>query len=475
MVEILTPDLCVIGAGSGGLSVVAAARAMGASAVLIEKGAMGGDCLNAGCVPSKALIAAAHHAAVGREAAQFGVKFEEPKVNFGRVHEHVHATIAGIAPHDSVERFEALGATVIQERAIFVDKRTVKAGDRLVRARRFVVATGSRAAVPPIHGIESVPYLTNETIFELTDKPSHLIIIGGGPIGMELAQAHRRLGCQVTVIEMFEPLGREDPELTEIALRRVRADGVDVRARTDVVSVEAQGQGVAVTVKTDDVEETIAGSHLLIAAGREPNIENLGLDVAGIDYTRMGVTVNKGLRTSNRRVFAIGDVTGGLQFTHVAGHQAGLLVRAALFGLPVRQNNDIVPWATYTDPEIANVGLTEAQARERHGKNIKILRWSFAENDRARAERRTDGLVKLVVGTNGRILGCGIVGVRAGEMISLFSYAIANRMKVGSLTKFIAPYPTFSEMARRVSFEFYSDKLSSPWLGRWLSIIRLLP
>jgi pyruvate/2-oxoglutarate dehydrogenase complex dihydrolipoamide dehydrogenase (E3) component len=475
MVEILTPDLCVIGGGSGGLTVVAAARAMGATAVLIEKGKMGGDCLNTGCVPSKALIAAAHHAEAGREAAQFGVTFDEPKVNFGKVHDHVHGVIAGIAPHDSVERFEALGATVIKEHGQFVDKNTVKAGDQLIRARRFVVATGSRAAVPPIPGLDTVPFLTNESIFDLTRKPAHLIVIGGGPIGMELAQAHRRLGCQVTIIEMFDPLGKDDPELTEIALRRIRADGVDVRARTGVVSVAAKGTNISVTVKKDDNEEIITGSHLLIAAGRAPNIENLGLEEAGIKFERSGIAVNAGLRTSNRRVFAIGDVAGGLQFTHVAGNHAGLVVRSALFGLPVKQNNDIVPWATYTDPEIASVGLSEAAARARYGDDFKILRWSFAENDRARAERRTDGLVKLIVSKKGQILGCGIVGARAGEMISLFSYAIANKMKVGSLTKFIAPYPTMTEMARRVAIEFYGEKLSSPWIGRWLAMIRLLP
>lgn len=475
MVDILTPDLCVIGGGSGGLTVVAAARAFGASVVLIEKGEMGGDCLNTGCVPSKALIAAAHHAAAGREAVEFGVTFEEPKVNFGKVHEHVHGVIAGIAPHDSVERFEGLGATVIKEHAQFVDAKTVKAGDQLIRARRFVVATGSRAAVPPIPGIDTVPYLTNETIFDLTRKPAHLVVIGGGPIGMELAQAHRRLGCDVTIIEMFDPLGKDDPELTQIALRRIEADGVDVRAKTGVVSVEVKGTGVAVTIKKDDVEEVITGSHLLVAAGRSPNVENLGLDDAKVKFDRRGIAVNGGLRSSNKRVFAIGDVSGGYQFTHVAGYQAGLVVRSALFGLPVKQNTDIIPWATYTDPEIANVGLTETQARERFGEKFKVLRWSYAENDRARAERRTDGLVKLIVSNKGDILGCGIVGIRAGEMITIFSLVIANKLKIGALTKFIAPYPTLSEMARRVSIDFYSDKLSSPWIGRWLSLIRLLP
>lgn len=475
MVDILKPDLCVIGGGSGGLSVAAAARAFGASVVLIEKDKMGGDCLNTGCIPSKALIAASKHAHLAQTAGAFGVTFTEPKVDFAKVHDHVHDIIDGIAPHDSVERFEALGVTVIKEHGRFIDPHTIEIAGKYVRARRFVIATGSRAGVPPIPGLKKTPFFTNETIFDLKEKPGHLIVIGGGPIGMELAQAHQRLGARVTVIEMFDPLAKDDPELTAIALRRIEDDGVVVRANTGVAQVKKIDGGVSVIVEAGKLKEAVNGTHLLIAAGRAPNVDDLGLDRARVKFDKRGIKVNGGLKTSNRKIYAIGDVAGGLQFTHVAGYHAGLVVRNALFGFRVRENRNIIPWATYTDPEIANVGLNEAMAREKLGDNFKIMRWSYAENDRARAERQTHGLVKLITDKKGKILGCGIVGTQAGELISLYAFAIANNLKVGSLLKFIAPYPTLAEMAKRVGVEYYRDKLENPWIGRWIQLIRLLP
>ena len=374
MADILKPDLCIIGGGSGGLTVAASARAFGASVVLIEKGEMGGDCLNFGCVPSKSLIAAARHAEAGRSGKAFGVGFSAPKVDFARVNAHIQGVIADIAPHDSVERFEALGVTVIKDHARFTDKRTVIAGDTTIRARRFVVATGARAAIPPIPGLDAVPYLTNETVFNLTSRPKHLVVVGAGPIGTELAQAYRRLGSGVTVVEMADALAREDPEMAEIVLRRVKADGVDVRARTAIVSVARRDDAIVVTIKPENgAEEEITGSHLLIAAGRAPNVEDMGLDQARIKTGKTGIKVNSRLRTSNRRVYAIGDVAGRLHFTHVAGYHGALVVRSTLFGLPAPVKPTIIPWATYTDPEIAHVGLTEAEASKRFGASFKVL------------------------------------------------------------------------------------------------------
>ena len=475
MSDILKPDLCIIGGGSAGLTAAAAARAFDASVVLIEKGEMGGDCLNTGCVPSKSLIAAAKHAESGRLSSPFGVSFEPPRVNFGRIHDHVSEVIASIAPNDSAERFEGLGVTVIRAEGRFTDKRTLEADGQKIRARRFIIATGSRPAVPPIPGIDSVDVLTNETIFDQTRKPAHLIIIGGGPIGMEMAQAHRRLGSEVTLIEASSFLGKDDPELVDIALRRIEAEGVTLRKGCSVTSVAPNGNGVAVTITGDKGAEEITGSHLLVAAGRKPNVEGLGLDAAHVRTTGTGIKVNGALRTSNRRVYAIGDIAGGLQFTHVASYHAGLVIRSTLFGLRARENRTIIPWCTFTDPEIASVGLGEAAALKRYPQKAKILRWSYGENDRARTERRTDGLIKLITHRNGRILGCAIVGPGAGEMISLFAYAIANGMKVGSLMKFVAPYPTLTEMAKRVAVEHYRDNLKSPWIRRWLKFIRSLP
>lgn len=475
MTDILKPDLCIIGGGSGGLTAAAAARAFGASVVLVEKGEMGGDCLNTGCVPSKSLIAAARHAEYGRLASEFGVSFEPPRVNFGRIHDHVTEVIASIAPNDSAERFEGMGVVVIRAEGRFIDRRTLEANGQKIRARRFIVAAGSRPALPPIPGIDSVEVLTNETIFNQTRKPAHLIVIGGGPIGMEMAQAHRRLGSEVTVIEASSFLQKDDPELVDIALRRIEAEGVTLRRGVSVTAIAPSGNGIAVTLAGEDGPEEITGSHLLVAAGRTPNSDGLGLDAARIRTTRSGIWVNAALRTSNRRVYAIGDIAGGLHFTHVASYHAGLVIRSALFGLKARENRTIIPRCTYTDPEIASVGLGETEALRRHPQKARILRWSYGESDRAHTERRTDGLIKLITHGNGRILGCAIVGPGAGEMISLFAYAIANGMKVGSLLKFVAPYPTLTEMVRRVAVEHYRDSLQSPWIRRWLNFIRRLP
>jgi len=473
--EILRPDICIIGAGSGGLTVAAAVKALGGSVVLIEANKMGGDCLNYGCVPSKALIAAAKRAHTIAHSLRFGVSASELKVNFGRVNEHVHSVIGAIAPNDSVERFEALGVEVIKDHGRFIGKRTVAAGGRKIKARRFVVATGSSPAIPALAGLDEVDYLTSETIFELTRKPAHLLVIGGGPTGMELAQAHKRLGCEVSVVEMFDPLGRNDPELTAIALRRIKAEGVKIYARTIINEVRAGENGVSLRIKNGEETQNITGSHLLVAAGRKANIDNLGLEEARIRLKEGAIRVNKGMKTSNRRVYAIGDVTGGLRFTHVASYQAALVVRNALFGLPVSQKRNIIPWVTYTDPEIAQIGIDEAAAKKTLGGNFKIMRTSFAQNDRAQAERRTEGLVKLITDRKGRILGAGIAGANAGELISFFAYAIANKMKVSSLTRFVAPYPTLSEIVKRLGNAFYSDKLDNSWLAALRNFNRLLP
>ena len=472
MSELLTPDICVIGAGSGGLTVAAAAAAFGVSVVLIEAGKMGGDCLNYGCVPSKAMIAAAKTAQTMRHADRFGIKAVEPEVNFGRVHDHVHDVIATIAPNDSVERFTSLGVRVIQARGAFSDARTVVAGDYTIKARRFVIATGSRAFVPPIPGLDKVPYLTNETLFDQTRRPGHLIVVGGGPIGMEMAQAHRRLGAQVTVIEALKAMGKDDPELAAIVLDKVRADGVDIREDTKVVSVEPKGKtGVRVTVEHDGARSHIDGTHILVATGRAPNVDDLGLDAAGIAHDRKGIEVTDALRTTNSRVYAIGDVAGGPQFTHVAGYHAGLVVQSILFRVPGKPKNHMIPWATYTDPELAHVGLTEDEARRKAG-DITVLRWPYAENDRAQTERKTDGLVKMVTDRKGRILGASIVGANAGEMINMFALAISRKMKAGDLRGFIAPYPTMTEITKRAATSFAAPMTRKPSVRRIIGLLR---
>ncbi|MEO3997984.1 FAD-dependent oxidoreductase [Mesorhizobium sp. CAU 1732] len=470
MTKTLTPDICVIGAGSGGLSVAAGAAAFGVSVVLVEKGKMGGDCLNYGCVPSKALIAAGKHAHAMRHGAQFGIADAEPDIDFRKVGRHVHGVIDAIAPNDSVERFTALGVRVIRDHARFKDARTVIAGDHEIRARRFVVATGSSPAIPPIPGLDTVEVLTNETIFDLTRRPAKLVIIGGGPIGSELAQAYRRLGAEVVVIEAETMLGREDPELAAIVMARLRAEGIELREHARVTQVERRGKsGVRVHVDNDEI---IDGTHLLIAAGRKANVEGLDLDKAGIDFTPKGVTVSDTLRTTNRRVYAIGDVAGGPQFTHVAGYHAGLVIRAILFRLKAREDRTILPRVTYTDPEIAHVGLGEEDARKAHGR-INVLRWPYAENDRAQAERQTQGFVKLIADRKERIVGVSIVGAQAGELIGIWALAISKGMRVRDMTGYVPAYPTMGEIGKRAAVSYFAAAARKPIVRRLVRFLRI--
>ncbi|MCA3597437.1 MAG: FAD-dependent oxidoreductase [Methylobacterium sp.] len=469
-------DLCIIGAGSGGLSVAAGAAQMGASAVLIEKAEMGGDCLNTGCVPSKALIAAAHMAHAHRIGGRFGIHGGEPDVRFPEVHDHVHGVIGTIAPHDSVERFEGLGVMVIRAAGHFVDRETVEAGGQRIKARRFVVATGSRAAVPPIPGLAEAGYLTNETIFDLKERPAHLIIIGGGPIGIEMAQAFRRLGSEVTVIEKFGILARDEPEAVEVVRASLQNEGVRLVEKVGVREVRRAEGMVTVTLEGESAfGRAISGSHILIAAGRRPNIENLGLDAAGIGFTAKGITVDARLITSNRKVFAIGDVAGGPQFTHIAGYHAGIVIRNALFGLPAKVDDKALPWVTYSDPELAHAGLTEAEARKA-GHAVEVLNWTFALNDRAQAERATEGLAKVILGPRGRILGATIVGPRAGELIGTWGLAISAGLKIGAIASAVLPYPTLSEISKRVAGSYYTPKLFGAFTRRLVGLVqRFLP
>lgn len=470
MTNILHPDICVIGAGSAGLSVAAGAAAFGVPVVLIEKGLMGGDCLNHGCVPSKALIAAARHAHAVREAAAFGITAGEPLVDFEKVHAHVQDVIASIAPHDSAERFTALGVHVIRSEARFVDADTVVAGDTLIHARRFVIATGSSPVIPPIPGLADLGYLTNETLFDLKRCPDHLLLIGAGPMGLEMAQAHRRLGARVTVIEAATALAGDEPELARILVERLRGEGIALLENTRIVSAEKTADGMRLKCESGEGLLVVEGSDLLVATGRRANSAGLGLEAAGIRQTASGIAVNDRMRTSNRRVYAIGDVAGGLQFTHAANYHASLVLREILFRVPARENRAIVPRVTFTDPEIASVGLSEAEARRRHGK-VEILRWLYRENDRARTERATTGLIRIIAGRRGRILGVGIVGAGAGEMIHLWSMALSSGRRLKHMRDYVGPYPTMTEIGKRAAIAYYAPLARKPFVR---AIVRLL-
>ncbi len=472
MAEQLKVDLCIIGAGSGGLSVAAGAQQMGASTVLIEKGLMGGDCLNYGCVPSKALLAAGHAADAIRRGADFGVSSEETKISSQKVYGHVRETIAAIAPNDSVERFEGFGVKVIQAAGSFTGPQEVVAGNFRIKARRFVIATGSSAFVPPIEGLSDVPYMTNENIFDGPELPEHLIIIGGGPIGIEMAQAHRHLGARVTVLEMFSIMPNDDPELVAVVKGRLDKDGIVIHEGIKVLKAEKTDSGIAVKIEKDGVEERIDGSHLLVAAGRRANVSGLDLEKAEIEYSPKGIGVDARLRTSNKKVFAIGDVAGGYQFTHVAGYHAGVVIRNALFRLPAKSDMRAVPWVTYTAPELAQVGLTESQARKNHS-DIKVLSWPYADNDRAQAEKSTEGHIKVITTAKGHILGAGIVGAHAGELIQTWVLAISKKMKIGDIASMIAPYPTLGEISKRAAGSYFTPSLFGERTKKVVRFLRL--
>jgi pyruvate/2-oxoglutarate dehydrogenase complex dihydrolipoamide dehydrogenase (E3) component len=451
----LAPDLCIIGAGSAGLAVAAGAVQMGAEVVLVERGLMGGDCLNFGCVPSKSLLAAARLADLARRGAALGITSARPDVDFAAAADGVQKVIAAIAPNDSVERFEGLGVRVLRREARFTSPRMIRAGEIEIRPRRFVIATGSYPAVPAIPGLADVPYLTNETIFANRERPEHLIVIGGGPIGIEMAQAHCRLGARVTVLDLGPLLPRDDPELVTTLTDRLASEGIMIRPGVEITGIERDGDAIVARLADGD---RVAGSHLLVAAGRHPSVEALDLPAAGIKATLKGITVDARLRTTNRRAFAIGDVTGGPQFTHVALYHAGIVIRNALFRLPARVDYRALPWVTYTDPELAQVGLTQAAA----GEDARVLRWPFAENDRAQTERDTEGLVKIVLGRSGRVLGASILGTGAGDLILPWALAIAQRLKIGALANLIVPYPTRGEASKRAAGCYYTPTLFSP-------------
>jgi pyruvate/2-oxoglutarate dehydrogenase complex dihydrolipoamide dehydrogenase (E3) component len=462
-------DLVVVGAGAAGLSVTAVAAQLGLRVALIERDRMGGDCLNFGCVPSKALLAAGHAADAARTAGRFGIRLPAPDIDWTAVHAHVRGVIEAIAPADSEARFRALGASVIRGEARFVAPDTLAVNERRLRARRIVIATGSRPAIPPIPGLERVPYLTNETLFDLDSQPEHLLILGGGPIGLEMADAFAALGTRVTMLEMATIAGREDPELVGGLRAALNARGVAIHEGVAVRSVEP-GPALLLADGT-----RIEGTHLLIAVGRQPALDSLSLESGGVRATSNGIATDRGLRSlTNHRVFAAGDVAdpqgiGPRAFTHVGSYHAGIVIRRALFRLPARLDYRALPRVTYTNPELAAVGLTEAEARQA-GRRVSVLRWPLADNDRAQTERDPSGLVKLVV-EKGRVIGAGILAPHAGEMISFGALAITRGVPLSALANLIVPYPTRSEAGKRAAASFFAPRLFS---SRAKTLVRAL-
>lgn len=469
MSETLTPDLCIVGAGSAGLTVAAAGRSLGLSVVLIERGRMGGECLNTGCVPSKALIAAARHADAVRRAAAFGVEAGPPRIDPAKVFAHVRAAIDTIAPHDSEARFTGLGARVIRESARFVDPDTMEAGGLRIRAKRFVIATGSRPRLPDVPGLGDGPVLTNESVFDLSAIPERLLVLGGGPVGLELAQAFQRLGSTVTVFQKGRALPKDDPEAAALVAARLASEGVRIHENSTVVRIERDGSGVGVVLGDGT---RVSGTHLLVAAGREAVVEDLACAAGGVAVGPDGIVTDDARRTSNRRVYAIGDCAGSFRFTHWAGYQGGLVLRTILTRWPHRENRALAVWSTFTDPEIAHVGLTESEARARHPGRVAVYRAPFASNDRAVAEGATDGFVKLIVGPRGRIVGADLVGRGADELAATVALAISGKLRLGAFAGMVAPYPTLTEALKRAAIGAYAGTLEAPLARVVLGLLR---
>lgn len=450
-------DLVVIGGGSGGLVVAGVAAALKAKVALVERDRLGGDCLWNGCVPSKSLIRASRVAYEVKHASRFGIHCNDSHIDFAKAIGHVQSAIAAIEPHDSPQRFEALGAEVIFGSGEFVDKHTFVVNNRRLTARAFVIATGSRPAVPDIPGLQAAGFITNEEVFEITDRPDTLGIIGGGPIGCELGQAFARLGSQVTMIGSSDRLlPKEDPEAAAVVQQQLISEGIRVLTNTRVERVEVvNGQKYLITSN-----KKIAVDQILVATGRNPNVESLNLAAAGVELhqsSQKGIRVNARLQTTNPRIYACGDVIGGYQFTHVANHEANVIIRNALFLPILKVDYRVIPWATFTDPELARVGLTEAEARQRYGNNIDVIKQEYADVDRAQAEAATQGFAKIITKRNGEILGAHIVGAAAGELIHEIILGMSHKLKISALGG-IHIYPTLAEVVSKAAFARTQEK-----------------
>lgn len=445
-------NLVVVGAGTGGLVTAAAAAGLGGRVALIERHALGGDCLNVGCVPSKALLAVAKQVAQARSAGAYGVKIGGPvEVDFGAVMERMRELRAKISANDSVERFSKLGVEVFLGEARFKNRETVEVGGAELRFAKAVVATGARGVLPPIPGLQDARPLTNESVFSLTELPERLVVIGGGPIGCELAQAFARFGSRVTLLDAGERiLLNDEAEAADEVENALRDSGVDIVSNVSIKHVSTVDGCSTVAYEREGGSHSIECERILVGAGRAPNVQGLGLEAAGVEFDeRKGVEVDDRLRTSNARIYAVGDVCMAFKFTHAADAAARIVVQNALFHGRKKLSDLTMPWCTYTDPELAHVGLSEAQARERHGSAIAVYRQDFDEVDRSILEGKTDGFVK-VVALKGKILGATIVGVGAGDLISEISVAMAAGAKLGTIAATIHPYPTTAEAIRKI-------------------------
>ena len=463
-------DIVVIGGGAGGLVVAAGGSALGAKVAMVEKHRLGGDCLWYGCVPSKSLLKSARIAYQMQHADRWAIPPAMPQVDLARVMERVRSVIASIEPNDSPERFRGLGVDVIFGEGRFVSPEALVVNGRTLTARSFVIATGSRPGIPPIPGIKDTPHLTNETLFDLREPVPSLLVVGGGPIGCELAQALARLGSKVTIVDIAPRiLPREDADLAAVVDLQLQADGITRHFETTIAGVSGTKGAITARLKAKDgTEHAVATTHLLVAAGRLANTEGLGLDAAGVRVDGPRIVVDDRLRTTNAHIYVLGDVAGGYQFTHVAEHHAGIVLRQAIFKMWWTKPSTLVPWCTFTDPELARVGLSETEAQQRNIPH-RVYRFPFDDIDRARAESETEGFAKIVTDPKGQLLGAAIVGSHAGELIAEYALALSKGMRAKDISAVIHTYPTWAMINRRVADQRMKEGLtprSKAWIKR---------
>jgi pyruvate/2-oxoglutarate dehydrogenase complex dihydrolipoamide dehydrogenase (E3) component len=459
-------DLGIIGGGAAGLTAAAGAAQFGAKTILIEKSAkLGGDCLHYGCVPSKTLIRTAGVYSLLKRSKEFGLpEIQPPPVDLGAVMDRVKMVIENIQHHDSVERFCGLGAQVVFGNAFFLDAHTVNLDGKNITAKSWIIATGSSPALPPVEGLATVPYWTNETIFNQRKLPTSLIVLGGGPIGLELAQALGRLGSKTTIVEFMDQiLGPEDADLAAILEARLEEEGVTILKGTQALKAEYIDSTFHLTAasKADKGKTSILKADaLLVAAGRKPNIDGLGLEAAGVKFTPRGIPTNARMKTNISHIYACGDVNGQMPFTHVAGYEAGIALTNAILRLPRRADYNKIGWCTYTDPEVASIGLNEKKAKK---DSIKYRLWeeNYEDNDRAQAEGETKGKIKLLVSPGGKLLGCQIIGAHAGELIHEWVIAVNGGVQLSAIAGAVHIYPTISEISKRVAGKIFAEKIFS--------------
>ncbi|MEO1698294.1 MAG: mercuric reductase [Planctomycetota bacterium] len=469
-------DLVVLGGGTAGLVAAAGAAGIGARVALVEKHLLGGDCLVTGCVPSKALIRAARAAHDARSAGRFGVHAGEVTVDFAALMDRMRSERASIARHDSAARFRDLGVDVFLGAGRFTGPEAVEVDGRTLRFKRAVIATGARAATPPIPGADDPRVLTNHTLFSLTELPERFVVVGGGPIGTEMAQSFARFGSKVTLVEAGPRiLAGDDPDASEVVTAALERDGVEVLVGAKVQSFEDTGGALEVRVEHGGESRSIPADRVLLAVGRAPNVDGLGLEAADVRFDpRKGVEVDDTLRTSNKRVYASGDVASKWKFTHAADFLSRTVLRNAFFPGSSKASDLVVPWATYTDPEVAHVGHTAASAREA-GLDHGVVRVDLSDNDRAVLDGATEGFVKIVHDRKGRVLGGTVVAEHAGETIGELVTAVRERTKLGDLASVIHPYPTVADAIRRSGDVFRKESLSprtAKLLGKWMRIVR---